>query len=88
MIAPTKAKKDSPMDQPFSTHSLTDADVLEQIGRVMLEHTRPRALLAVRAALRFQNDGLDPLLREHASEYEPRRTGTDDPDLCFEHQLR
>jgi hypothetical protein len=59
------------MDKPFSTHSLADADVLEQLRRVMLEHTCSGALLAVRAALRFQNDGLDSLPREHASENEP-----------------
>jgi hypothetical protein len=76
------------MDQALSTHPRTDADLLEELRRVMLEHTCSRALLAVRAALRFQNDGLDSLAREHASEYEPRRAGADDPDLRFVHQLR
>jgi hypothetical protein len=51
VIESTEAKKDSAMDESLSAHSLADADLIEQIRGIVLEHTRPCALLAMRATL-------------------------------------
>ena len=71
MIAPTEAKKDAAMDQPFSAHALADADLFEQMRGIVLEHAGANALLAVRAAPRFDDDGLDSALRSMCARTRP-----------------
>ena len=87
MIAAVEAKRDTFVNEPLAAQPFADADVLEQVGGVVLQHARSRALLAVRAALRFQDHGLDAPERQHAREDEPRRSGADDSHLGSEHAL-
>jgi hypothetical protein len=62
-------------------HPRADARVAQQVRDTLLEHARADAMLAVLAAPRFEDDGLDPLQLEQPAECQAGGAGADDPDL-------
>ena len=61
--------------------SSSDAHLLEQLDRPVLEDAGADPPLDVLAAARLQYDRVDPLHVEEVRQDEPRRAGADDPDL-------
>ena len=50
MVATVEPQMNASMHEPLAAHPLTHPDCLQQIRRVVLEHPRTHALLAVRPA--------------------------------------
>jgi hypothetical protein len=72
---------DPVVHDPLALEPRADAELAQQVGVSLLDHAGADALLAVLAAPRLDDDGVDPLVLEDACECEPRRPRPDDADL-------
>src|SRR4029077_5277574 len=72
---------DPVVHDPLTFEPDADADLAEQVGVPLLDHTGADPLLAVLAAARLDDDRLDPLGREDPGQGQPSRAGADDADL-------
>ena len=81
VTAAVEAQFDPVVDGPLPLHPLTDADLLQQLGGAVLEHTCPDRRLQVFAAATLEHDGVDPLQVQQVREQEPCRPAPDDPYL-------
>jgi hypothetical protein len=79
--AAAKTELDAAMDQTFAQHAFAKSGGAQQIHRTLFEDACPDALLAVPAAARFDDDGLDALQVKKMREQQAGRPGSDDTDL-------
>ena len=77
-----KAKLDASMSKPFAMHPFAESEPVDQIDRTLLQHTGPDAGFAVIAAAGFEDDALNPRSVQQVSQRQPRRTGSDNANLC------
>ena len=70
------------MDHPLPVHRVTDAQLSQQVDRVLFEHACPDPILDVVAAVPLEHDRLDVLQVQKVREHQPRRPRPDDPNLC------
>ena len=81
----SRLQLDARVDEPLAAHPRPHAGAVEELGDVVLEHACPESRLDVVAAARLEDHRVDPLPVQQMPERQPRRAGTDDPDLGAGH---
>src|SRR5919112_2973407 len=82
VAAPAEAQLDPLVDGPLAVHPLSDARLPQESRRLVLEHTGTDRRLHLLAAAQLEHDRLDALQVQQVREQRPRRSTSDDPNLC------
>ena len=82
MAAAAEAQFDAVMDQADALESLADAGFIQQIDGALFEHAGADALLDILAAASLEHDRLDAVEVQQMRKHQPRRSRSDDADLC------
>ena len=72
---------DAVVHQPFAAHAFTHTGFVEHVDRALLQHAGADALFHIRAALGFEDDGIDAVAVQKLPEQQARGARADDGDL-------
>lgn len=81
MALATEQQVDTVVHEPLAPHALAHARFVEHVDRALLQNAGADALFNVRAALGFEDDGVDAVAVQKLPEQQACRARANDGDL-------